>query len=70
MSLVICINRLISGIIALSYTSVSDALTPEGTFYGFAALSFVSIWFYYYKVKFGSTATTVDGVWFYCYGGL
>ncbi|CAM9622014.1 unnamed protein product, partial [Phaeothamnion confervicola] len=50
MSIVIFVNRLLSGIIALSYESVANALTAAGSFYMFAAISFCSIFFYYFKV--------------------
>ena len=46
MSMVVFINRFLSGAIALSYLSMAEALTPAGSFYAFAAISLVSIFFY------------------------
>lgn len=51
MSVVIFVNRMVSGVIALSYQSMSEAMTPEGSFYFFAALSAISIAFYYFWVS-------------------
>lgn len=53
MSVVIFVNRMMSGVIALSYQSMSDAMTPAGSFYFFSALSAVSVAFYYFLVSFG-----------------
>eukprot|EP00611_Tribonema_gayanum_P004868 TRINITY_DN140_c0_g1_i7.p1 TRINITY_DN140_c0_g1~~TRINITY_DN140_c0_g1_i7.p1 ORF type:complete len:522 (-),score=160.57 TRINITY_DN140_c0_g1_i7:1182-2747(-) len=50
MSLVVFINRAMSGIIALSYTALATALAPSGSFLMFAALSGISVLFYYWKV--------------------
>mmetsp|Transcript_7407 Transcript_7407/g.11063 ORF Transcript_7407/g.11063 Transcript_7407/m.11063 type:complete len:576 (-) Transcript_7407:92-1819(-) len=47
MSLVVFLNRAMSGIIALSYTSLAYVFTPGGSFFGFALISLVSVWFYY-----------------------
>lgn len=52
MSVVIFVNRMMSGVIALSYQSLSGALTPAGSFYFFAALSALSVAFYYCLVSF------------------
>lgn len=51
MSVVVCINRLMSGIIALSYQSMSDAMSIAGSFYFFGMLSALSIAFYYFCVS-------------------
>ena len=51
MSVVICVNRLMSGVIALSYQSMSEAMTSGGSFYFFGALSFISVAFYYFMVR-------------------
>ncbi|CAM9373855.1 unnamed protein product [Ascophyllum nodosum] len=50
MSVVICINRLMSGVIALSYESMSFEMSNAGSFYFFAWLSAFSIAFYAYWV--------------------
>ncbi|CAM9689067.1 unnamed protein product [Scytosiphon promiscuus] len=50
MSVVIFVNRMMSGVIALSYQSLSEAMTPAGSFYFFSALSAVSVAFYYFLV--------------------
>ncbi|CAB1111751.1 unnamed protein product [Ectocarpus sp. CCAP 1310/34] len=50
MSVVIFVNRMMSGVIALSYQSMSEAMTPEGSFFFFAALSAISVAFYYFWV--------------------
>ncbi len=52
MSVVIFVNRMMSGVIALSYQSMSQAMTPGGSFYFFAALSAISVAFYYFMVGF------------------
>jgi Sugar (and other) transporter len=46
MSLVVFTNRLMSGVIALSYVSIVRVLTAAGSFAAFAALSAVSVVFY------------------------
>lgn len=52
MSVVIFVNRMMSGIIALSYESMSDAMTAAGSFFFFAALSAISVFFYFFLVGF------------------
>jgi Sugar (and other) transporter len=47
MSLVVFTNRLMSGVIALSYVEIVRALTAAGSFLAFTALSAVSVVFYY-----------------------
>jgi Sugar (and other) transporter len=47
MSLVVFTNRLMSGVIALSYVEIVKALTAAGSFLAFTALSAVSVVFYY-----------------------
>ncbi|CAM9152776.1 unnamed protein product, partial [Phaeothamnion confervicola] len=49
-SLVVFINRFLSGIIALSFLSISRALTAGGAFCLFACISFLSVGFYYFCV--------------------
>lgn len=51
MSVVIFVNRMMSGIIALSYQSMSDAMTKSGSFFFFAALSAISVFFYFFMVS-------------------
>lgn len=46
MSIVVFVNRFLSGAIALSYLSMANALTPAGSFFTFAAISAVSVFFY------------------------
>lgn len=40
-------NRLISGIVALTFLSVSQAITPAGTFFLYGSIVFISIIFFY-----------------------
>lgn len=51
MSVVIFVNRMMSGIIALSYESMSKAMTAAGSFFFFAALSTISVFFYFFMVS-------------------
>jgi hypothetical protein len=69
MSLVVFINRLMSGVIALSYVSISHALTPAGSFLGFAVLSAVSVVFYYKCVP-ETAGKTLEEVCSCCIGHL
>eukprot|EP01084_Bolivina_argentea_P165514 287531_1 len=46
MGVVICVNRLASGIIAISFVSMMDTFTLQGTFHIFAVLSCMSVFFY------------------------
>ena len=57
MSVVIFVNRMMSGIIALSYESMSDAMTAAGSFFFFAALSAISVFFYFFLVSVFATTT-------------
>eukprot|EP00612_Vaucheria_litorea_P001025 CAMPEP_0171452226 /NCGR_PEP_ID=MMETSP0945-20130129/415_1 /TAXON_ID=109269 /ORGANISM="Vaucheria litorea, Strain CCMP2940" /LENGTH=512 /DNA_ID=CAMNT_0011976843 /DNA_START=64 /DNA_END=1599 /DNA_ORIENTATION=- len=45
-SIVVFVNRFLSGAIALSYLSIAEALTPAGSFFAFAIISAISIFFY------------------------
>jgi sugar porter (SP) family MFS transporter len=49
-SAVVFVNRSLSGIIALSYLSLAEALTPQGAFWLFSGISGVSVLFYYFYV--------------------
>lgn len=60
MSVVICVNRLMSGIIAVSYQSMSEAMTPAGSFFLFSILSALSIAFYFFWVSL--ERRTVQGI--------
>eukprot|EP00903_Cladosiphon_okamuranus_P016207 g14955.t1 len=46
-SLVVFVNRLLSGLIATSFLSIAQALTTGGAFLMFAGISFASVFFYY-----------------------
>ncbi|CAM9562334.1 unnamed protein product [Choristocarpus tenellus] len=50
MALVVFVNRFMSGVIALSYESIVNYITPGVSFYLFAVLSAISVWFYWSKV--------------------
>eukprot|EP00611_Tribonema_gayanum_P017128 TRINITY_DN2967_c0_g2_i2.p2 TRINITY_DN2967_c0_g2~~TRINITY_DN2967_c0_g2_i2.p2 ORF type:complete len:205 (-),score=65.61 TRINITY_DN2967_c0_g2_i2:214-828(-) len=45
-SLVVFVNRFLSGAIALSYLSIAAAITPQGSFFLFAGISAISVAFY------------------------
>ncbi|CAM9206663.1 unnamed protein product [Ascophyllum nodosum] len=49
-SLVVFVNRLLSGLIATSFLSISNALTPGGAFFAFGGVSLMSVFFYYFCV--------------------
>ncbi|CAM9643191.1 unnamed protein product [Ectocarpus fasciculatus] len=49
-SLVVFVNRLLSGLIATSFLSISQALTTGGAFLMFALISMASVFFYYFCV--------------------
>lgn len=51
MSVVVFVNRFMSGAIALSYETMAHYMEPAGTFYFFASLSLVSVLFYAYWVS-------------------
>lgn len=49
-SLVVFVNRLLSGVIATSFLTIANALTPGGAFLMFAIISLMSVFFYYFCV--------------------
>ncbi|EKU22009.1 polyol monosaccharide transporter, partial [Nannochloropsis gaditana CCMP526] len=46
MALAVFVNRLLSGMVALTFLSLVDAVTYANTFYLFAVISFISTIFY------------------------
>lgn len=51
MSIVIFVNRFMSGIIASSFETLEDWISKPEAFYFFAVMSLISIAFYWFKVR-------------------
>ncbi|GBG60523.1 hypothetical protein CBR_g5698 [Chara braunii] len=48
MVLGVIVNRIVSGVVAMTFLSLNNAITPAGTFFGYAILSFLGTLFFFF----------------------